>query len=135
MRLATPLHLMPRLNLAKMSDSVMQSRATISTPRSWAATLGATQTFARFPNAISSNENKINDKKKITGTEAEHTFDIFSQVPATFHQWQSLKQQFMSNTALIIDECETMIQKSRMDLLMRVQGRASRRRAERQDSD
>ncbi len=58
-----------------------------------------------------------------TARAAEQTFDVFSSAPTVAQQWATILKTFLQQVAEITSQVEQLIQESRMDLVMRVQGR------------
>ena len=146
LRATTPLNLMPKLSLAGLEGTVR----TISTPRSWAAGLGALplvpeRTSALGPGMAPTSSSAVAPlghflsaqaaKAAAAAThtqatqEAEHTFDIFSSAPAVARQWSTILKTFLQKAGAVVQECDELIQKSRIDLMMRLQGRGGKRRS------
>jgi len=116
-------------------------RATISTPRSWAANLGALplvqersmlgESFetssdqqaplGHFLSAAARNEVAASKQR------ADNTFNVFSSSPIVQQQWSSLLKNFVTKAEEVMEECDGLIQKSRIDLMMRLQGRGRRK--------
>jgi hypothetical protein len=134
----------------------LEGNRTISTPRSWAAGLGSlplvperatglgvdadTSSASRhtmtvtvtttggfpFPAGSSSSSSSRDAEARRRG-EAENSFDVFSTSPAAAQQWEVLLKSFLQQAAGVLQECDDHIQKSRIDLMMRLQGRGGRR--------